>query len=128
MAFYDIVVPDHLGDLVTFSAMSPAAGDGIWAEYRMNGPSPAFSASLRIRTGWNGKRDTRRLEIAGSYPVSVVKDGIRTLLGNIPFRTEMSVPQFIEVADIAKAVTIQLNAVASQAAIESGITGFAPRG
>lgn len=128
MAFSDIVVKDQNGSDVAFIAMSPAAGDGIWAEYRMAGPSPAFSASLRMRTGWNGKRDTRRLEIAGSYPVSVVKDGIRTLLGNIPFRTEMSVPQFIEADDIARAVTIQLNAVASQAAINSGKTGFAPRG
>ena len=128
MAFSDIVVKDQDGADVTFVAKSPAAGDGIWAEYRMNGPSPAFSASLRIRTSWNGKRDTRRLEIAGSYPVSVVKDGLCTLLGNVPFRTEMSVPQFLETMDIARAVTIQLNAVASQAAIDSGKTGFAPRG
>lgn len=128
MAFNDIVVKDENGADVTYKAMSPAAGDGIWAEYRASGPSPAFSASLRMRTNWNGKRDTRRLEIAGSYPVSVVKDGIRTILGNVPFRTEMSVPQFLEATDIAHAVTIQLNAVASQAAIESGKTGFAPRG
>lgn len=128
MAFANIVVKDHANKDVTYVAMSPAAGDGIWAEYRVNGPSPAFSPTLRMRTGWNGKRDTRRLEIAGSYPVSVVKEGIRTLLGNIPFRTEMSVPQFLEDADIAPAVTVQLNAVASEAARVSGISGFAPRG
>lgn len=128
MAFNDIVVKDETGNDVTYVAMSPAAGDGIWAEYRASGPSPAFSASLRMRTSWNSKRNTRRLEIAGSYPVSVVKDGIRTLLANVPFRTEMSVPQFLEETDIARAVTVQLNAVASQAAVDSGKTGYAPRG
>lgn len=128
MAFANIVVKDTAGANYTYTAMSPAAGDGIWAEYRGDGPSPAYCPTLRIRTAWNGKRDARRVEVAGSWPVSAVKDGIRSLIAVIPFRMDLTVPQFIEDAEIARSVTVQMNTVASTAVVESGKTGFAPRG
>lgn len=110
----------------TFTVLSTAAGDGSFAQWRGEGTTPALSATLRLKTLWNGKKDQRRTEVTGQYPKVETVAGVNVVTSFVPFSFMASMPMNLTTAEANDAAAVIANAIAAALVRESVASGSAP--
>lgn len=110
----------------TFTALSASPGDGGFAQWRGEGPTPALSANLRMKTQWNGQKTARRFEASGNYPKVETLSGIPSVTGFCSFSYSGAIAMNFTAAEAADFAAIVANAIASQLMRDSVASGFAP--
>lgn len=110
---------------VVFRAMSPASGDGSWAQYRATGSTPALSPVLRVKSQFNGKRDARRVEMTAAVPITAIVGGVDTLMAVVPLNLSTTLPLNVTEAAVTDAVVTMLNSFAIAQIRDQLTSGYA---
>lgn len=122
----NITVKDAANADVVFVAKSAAAGDGSYAQWRTNGPTPILSASFRARTQANGKGNARRFEATGAIPTTYTdSSGVVQAQAIEPFRFEATIPLNIAADAAMNNAHIIANLIASALVKEMIGSGYA---
>lgn len=114
---------------VTFTALTPSAGDTTPARWAQNATETV--ANLRptaeMRARYNGNRSARHVSVVTKFPEVVTVDGVKVVRGIVPFTTDGVIPLQVDDAWINEAVAQHANffkAALIQAAAKSG---YAPQ-
>lgn len=113
---------------VVFTALNPAGGDGSVARWSVNTANPVaalrpvFTASSRP----NAKRDSRVVQLVGKYPDVRTLSGVDTVVGNVFFSGQVTIPEVVTDTVIAEAIAQFTNMLASSLIRDSMKSGFAP--
>lgn len=120
----NIVVKKNDGTTdITYTALTPSAGDSVAAQWRENTPSiAAFRPFVSMRTQFNGPRTARRFVMTGKFPV----EDTGVLLGTIPFTFEGTIPLGVTDTAVNEAVSQFTNLVVSTLIRDSLKAGYAP--
>lgn len=116
---------------VVFSPMTPSSGDSTAAMWRAEAIGGGVSSNkpvFTMKTQNNGARTARRAELYFSYPRFVTDTTTNTtrVVSNVPVNVTVTIPNNVPDTEIANAVALFTNLMAS-ALIKSSLTvGFAP--
>lgn len=105
----DITVKKNDGTTnVVFVALAPSSGDtvpSVWRQEAM-ATQPNLKATCSLRSGWNGPRDSRRVQMDFMYPHSATDSstGLTSVVARVPIQVTATVPQLIPDTVIAEAV------------------------
>lgn len=110
---------------ITYTALTPSAGDRVAAQWRENtaavaGHRPVVSA----RAQYNGPRDARKEVITAKYPYVDPVSGLVT--ATIPMSWEGTVPLSVPDTAIAEAIHQFTNLLASTLMRDSMKSGYMP--
>lgn len=110
---------------VVYTALSPSAGDKVAAVWRSNTVSniPGRRPTFSLTAEWNGPRTARRVTALASW---AEYDANGVLVGNIPMRYEITLPQGLTDTFIAEAVEQFGNLLAATLVKQAQKDGFAP--
>ena len=97
----------------TFTALAGAPGDGVFAQWRGEGSTPALSADLRTKVVWNSKRNARRTEGFVSIPKVETVAGVPTVTSRTPSSLSITIPDNLTATEAADYVAITCNAYSS---------------
>ncbi|DAD50835.1 TPA_asm: coat protein [ssRNA phage SRR5466725_17] len=113
-----------------YVALTPSAGDKTPAVWRCNADSsiPAHRTEFRLVSGWNDKRNARRVETSGSAPyVSNDASGRPQIMGRVNFGGgAIYVDQNVPDAFVNDKVAEYANFCASPLVKASYASGYAP--
>lgn len=106
----NIVVKNAANQDVTYTALTPSAGDQTLATWRALGSAvPLMAPALSVKTTYNQARNARRVTINGVFPVVSSVGGVDTVTAKRPFTLETTVPLNISVAAATDQATIMAN-------------------
>jgi len=133
MASITVKKADGTTDIV-FDSLSPAGGDGTFAEWRQDtGQSSGFPVGLRPRlrvmTKWNGPKTARIMAFEATFPYAV-QDSTTTLYSardQVLIKGTYTLPTAIPAANLKEAVYQIGNILASSLVKSSGEVGYSPR-
>jgi hypothetical protein len=113
---------------VTYTALTPSAGDKVAAQWRQNAASTvaAFRPQLALKAERTTSGSARRVRDTYVYPVVKVVNGVDTVIGKISFESTGLIPENVDDADVAEAVSQYANLRASVLIKDSYKAGFAP--
>lgn len=97
----------------TFTALAGAPGDGVFAQWRGEGSTPALSADLRTKVVWNSKRNARRTEGFVSIPKVETVAGVPTVTSRTPSSLTITIPDNLTAVEAADYVAITCHAYSS---------------
>lgn len=113
---------------VVYTALNPAGADGSVARWSVTNANPV--AALRpiysVTSRSNAKRDARVVQCIGKYPDVRTLSGVDTVVGNVHFSAQITVPELVTDAVIAEAVAQFTNILVSTLMRETMKSGFAP--
>lgn len=134
MAFTDQTIKKADGvATVVYKALIPSAGDGSSALYRLAPPagtkSVAELAQLKLVAKANGPQTARRVVATYSMPQTEASatGGVPTVVGNVPGRFEITLPNAVSLDVQAEAVDQFLNLLATPEVRLSIKAAIAPR-
>lgn len=121
-----ITVKDPSNADVTYAVLSPSAGDGQPALFRVESSADRnLRPTLAIRSrGPNG--GTRRVEGVCSFPIVRVVDGVNVKQGAIPVDFSIALPGHVSDSEAEYAVTVASNLIASDLVRAAMEEGYAP--
>lgn len=126
----DLVVKKNDGATnVTYTAVVPSAGDRSAALWRNQsvGTAPGHRPALTVSSRPNGTGSARRVDVEFSYPSLVVgTDGKTNIADRFVMTGSMVVPNGMADADIAEAVSQNVNLLATTLFKDSVKAGYAP--
>lgn len=128
----DIVVKDASAANVTLTSLSASAGDKVPARWRLALSDPAIPFGLRpvfeAVSSDNGPKTARRVVMSGQWPVTYTDTSTaqKGLVAKVPFRAEFTLPTNVSAAEVAQAITVQTNFMASTLMQSVLSTGYAP--
>lgn len=113
---------------ITWTALTPSAGDGSSARWRSNSVSTVlgFRPTLEVRTRSNGANDGRRLVATGKFPVIQTVNSVDVISAIVPFEFSILVPQMADSVQVQEAVHQFANLLASGLLKTSAVDGYAP--
>lgn len=113
---------------VTFTALTPSAGDKVPARWRANAVSsiPNHRPTAEVVSRDNGTKDGRRVMFSGKYPVIATESGVEVLKAIVPIEISMLVPQNVDAVQATEAIHQMGNLFVSALIRSSFVDGYSP--
>jgi len=115
---------------ITFTALTPSAGDNVAAQWRSESASSQNNGKplATLVSKWNGDRTARRLNFEFRYPQTATStvDSLTKVVNFVPVSFSIAVPSGCPDTIVAEAVAQATNLLVSTLVRSSLNTGFAP--
>lgn len=113
---------------VVYASLTPSAGDTVPAQWRCETASTiaGHRPTLALKAQRTGSGTARRVHDTYVYPVVVSIEGVPTVVDKISFECSGLIPQNVDDAVVAEAVSQYANLRASTLVKDSYKSAFAP--
>lgn len=113
---------------VTYSAVTPSAGDRSPAVWRSNSSATLRGnrATLSLDARSNGTGTARRVHAAARFHVVRTIDGVEVIAHTVPMELTAVIPEGLTDAEVSEAVEQEINLLSSVLVRQSIAIGYAP--